>query len=70
MLETTHIAESLCPGLNEFDFDKGHPSLFELLSSEYHIYPQKTSYSLGMTYADTDTSLHLNLKKREPFVLL
>ncbi len=66
MLETTHIAESLCPGLNQFDFDKGHPSLFELLSNEYHIYPQKTSYSLGMTYADTDTSLHLNLKKGSP----
>lgn len=66
MLETTHIAESLCPGLHRFDFDTKHPSLFALLSNEYHIYPHKTSYSLGMTYADADTSMHLHLEKGSP----
>ncbi len=66
MLETTHIAESLCPKLEQFDFDREYPSLFEVLSDQYHIHPQRTSYSLGMTYADSDTSQHLGLEKGSP----
>lgn len=68
MIETTHICDSLCPQLGQFFSTRNSYSLYEILTNEYHILPQKTSYSVSMVYADSESSYHLDLKKGSPLL--
>ena len=68
MIETTHIAESVCPNLKQHFSSNTYTSLYDTLINYYNIIPEKTKYTLGMIYADSDSAYNLNIKIGTPLL--
>ncbi len=65
--EDAYLPANLCPGLEQFDFEKR--SLFEVLRSEYNLHPTWADAELEAAAADETLAAHLAIRPGEPVLI-